>query len=117
MIVSPVKQTKIEGEVNICRYLMRLLGEYPADPVAATVLDGWLDTATDIANGTNSQRSTALSRLAKQLSKAAHITGSALGIADVVNCAAFLRSVTSEKWTNDVNFKRWLESVLNRFKL
>ena len=38
MIVSPVKHTKILNEVNICRYLMRLLGDYPSDPVEATKL-------------------------------------------------------------------------------
>ena len=43
MIVSPIKHTKILNEVNICRYLMRLLGDYPSDPVEATKLDEQLE--------------------------------------------------------------------------
>lgn len=45
MVVNPVKHTKICNQVNVCRYLMRLLGDYPADPVKATKLDEQLDKA------------------------------------------------------------------------
>lgn len=116
MLVSPVKQTKIVNETNICRYLMRLLGCYPEQPVAATVLDQWLDWASRITSGSSSEKNKALTKLAKHLSKSSYISG-ARGVEDIVICSAFLRSVTEGKWSKDNNLKKWCDSVSSSFQL
>ncbi|XP_067943319.1 aminoacyl tRNA synthase complex-interacting multifunctional protein 2-like [Watersipora subatra] len=107
MIVSPVRQTKIVGEVNICRYLTRLLGEYPESPVAATVLDQWLDNASIIARGSNTKQNEALSKLAQRLSMSRYIAGNTAGIEDLVNFSAVSNSGLSDKWKNNKHIKQW----------
>lgn len=117
MLVSPIRQTKIVGEANICRYLQRVLGEFPTDPVDATKLDHWLDIATCIGASAGTDKPGALTSLVKQLSKSHYLAGTNIGLADIVNCSAFIRSVTSGKWANDAKLKSWCSSVAKQFKL
>lgn len=113
MMVSPIRQTKVMNEANICRYLMRISGDYPTDPSSATLLDQRLDMAASITNGSNVEKSTTLAQIAKQLTASKFIAGNIAGVEDFLVNAAFTKSVTSGKWSTDVNLKKWSSSLLS----
>lgn len=112
-MVSPIKQTKVTGEVNICRYLMRILGAYPADPVHATIVDNYLDMATALLGGDDSEKPKVLSKMVKHLEKNPFMSGSKPGLVDAVLCSAYDNAVLSGwyKWANEANLKKWCSTV------
>lgn len=109
-MVSPTRQTYIEGEANIARYLSRLL--LPAydsgDIVTATQIDELLDLAQQqLIRGNNKERSAALRTLNARLGKGQWLVGSSLTVADMVAWSA----VQEAKLAGDApaNVKKWLK--------
>ncbi|KAK7113711.1 aminoacyl tRNA synthase complex-interacting multifunctional protein 2-like isoform X2 [Littorina saxatilis] len=111
MMVSPTRQTYVEGEANIARYLSRLL--QPAydssDAITATQIDELLDLSQQqILGGNNKERSAALRTLNARLGKAQWLVGASLSVADVVVWSA----VQGARLGGDApaNVKKWLKA-------
>lgn len=112
LMISPIKQTKIQGECNVAKYLMRLLGEYSDDSGESAVTDHWFDTAACIASSNNTCKADALAKLSAYLSKHDKLSYSnEYGAEDIVMASVFTRCVKSGKQMNDKNIKKWLSFV------
>jgi len=101
--VSPLRQVKITGETNVCRYLSRLAGEYVADPLAQTQIDDWLDQASAAGTKCTVQLS---AQLSQRLAKNQWLVGTAQSLADRVLCSLVRRSGNG-KWNSDKNITSW----------
>lgn len=86
MVVDPLVQGAVEGEVNIVRYIARLLNfEYEKDPVTATQMDIWLEMAhTSLMHGNNKECQAVLRAMNSHLGKKSFLVGSALSLVDIV---------------------------------
>jgi len=108
LIVSPNKQTPVVGEVNIARYLARLLTpRYDADIVAATQVDSLLDHAAALLHD-NRDTAGALKSLGQLLGRKKWFVGSGdqLSLADIVIWSSVKqcrRAVTAPD-----NIRQWL---------
>lgn len=97
LMICPIRQTKIMGEVNVCRYLMRLLGEYPHEAAPALLYDHWLDMASLTANGNHESRAQVVALLAKYLSKNASLVGNSINSVDIIMYACLKRNMKGNK--------------------
>ena len=87
LMVSPAKQSVITGEVNIARYLNRLLspGYDTDDIIMATTTDEWLDnTELQLLNGNSKQRNALIKSLNSTLKKSEWVGGDGFSFLDAV---------------------------------
>lgn len=113
MMVDPKNQTPIEGEASIARYLSRLLNPSydSSDPVTATVIDTWLDTAQQLLNGNNKEKAAVVRSLNSQLGKNTWLVGTSLSLADIVMWSALHQSQQASSAQGNV--KKWLQACNN----
>lgn len=114
LMVSPAKQSVVTGEVNIARYINRLLS--PAfdteDIVMATTADEWLDTADlQIFNGNSKQRNSALKSLNNRLKKNIWLVGDQFSLVDAVMWSALHQSNLATSAPENVQI--WLNTCSN----
>ena len=106
MIVSPSKQTPVVGEVNIARYLARLLTpRYDADAVSATQTDTMLDHAAVLLR-VNCDTSGALKSLGQLLGRKQWFANDQLSLADIVIWSSVKQSRLAT--TAPDNVRQWL---------
>lgn len=118
LIVSPGKQSVIIGEVNIARYINRLLSPTfdTADIVMATYSDEWLDVADiSMINGNSKQRTSAVKNLNNRFKKNDWIVGDQFTWVDAVMWSAVSQSQLASV---PEHVQKWLErcSALPIFK-
>lgn len=95
LIVSPAKQSVITGEVNIARYINRLLSPTfdTEDVVMATNCDEWLDVADiSLINGNSKQRTSAAKNLNNRFKRNDWIVGDEFSWVDAVMWSAVSQS-------------------------
>ncbi|KAL0198529.1 hypothetical protein M9458_007069, partial [Cirrhinus mrigala] len=94
----------IEGEANVARFLFRLLGAEPQDPVAATQMDCWIDTAVfQLAEGGSKERAAVLRSLNAALGRSPWLLGE--------DACCVLRA--GQSTSAPANVQRWLKSCQN----
>lgn len=112
VMVSPLLQAAIVGEVNFIRYLGRLLNpSYEAlDAGSATEVDHWLSQVHHgILHGKNKEQQAVLKALNTQLGKTPYVQGSQPGLADIALWSALLRMRLSSGAPSNV--KKWLKAL------
>ena len=106
-MISPTKQTAVRGEVNIARYINRVIS-CESDIIMATQIDEWLDIAhVQILNGNTKEKAAALRNLNSRLGKNEWLVGSALSLADIVMWSALHQ--TKQANGAPTNVKKWLK--------
>eukprot|EP00088_Acartia_fossae_P048149 TRINITY_DN5246_c0_g1_i11.p1 TRINITY_DN5246_c0_g1~~TRINITY_DN5246_c0_g1_i11.p1 ORF type:complete len:572 (-),score=167.61 TRINITY_DN5246_c0_g1_i11:328-2043(-) len=98
LMVSPVSQTFIRGEVNIIRYFARLypaLLEYDVDP-SVSAIDTMLDSVTSLLWAQPKDRQPILRPLAVNLGRMEFLCGNKFGIADLALFSA-LKQLSLDK--------------------
>jgi len=119
MVVNPIHQGTIEGEVNIARYIARLLGfNYETDPILSTQIDDWLEIAnSSIIYGNNKERQSALKSLNSHLGKNTFLVQDSLSLADIVVWSSLAQNKLHEDLPSNVSkwFKLLLENDLFEF--
>lgn len=111
MMVNPVTQVAIKGEVNIARYLAHLVGliHTKSDAVYLTDVDTLLDLAHSfIIHGSNKERQAAMRQLNSRLGKSAWLVGSSISIADIAVWSALHQVHAME--SAPANVKKWLKN-------
>lgn len=112
MMVSPIRQTKVQGEINICRYLLRVMGEIPGSDVElSTRVSYWLDVADSLLCGDNGEKSGAVGTLASYLSKNTYLCGPSASLIDVIVKTAVHQTANGGKLTNEASISKWLKSL------
>ena len=108
-MISPTKQTAVTGEVNIARYINRVINpNCEADIIMATQVDEWLDIAhIQIINGNTKEKAAALRNLNSRLGKNDWLVGSSLSLADIVTWSALQQ--TNQASSAPANVKKWLK--------
>ncbi|XP_050394483.1 aminoacyl tRNA synthase complex-interacting multifunctional protein 2 isoform X3 [Patella vulgata] len=109
LMVDPYKQSAIEGEVNIARYLQRLLNsQYDSqDIIEATQIDEWLDTAQiQYLDGSNKERAAVLRSLNARFGKNIWLVGDKCSLADITMWSALQQS--GQVTDIPANVKKWL---------
>lgn len=102
----------IEGEANVARFLFRLLGSDPKDPLLATQVDSWLDMIfLQLAEGGNKERVAVLRSLNGALGRSTWLLGDELSLADIV-CACYLLQ-KGQTVSSAANVQRWLQACRN----
>ena len=114
LMVSPAKQSVVTGEVNIARYINRLLS--PAfdseDITAATTADEWLDTADlHIFNGNSKQRNAAVKNINNRLKKSDWLVGESFSLVDTVLWSALNQTELSKGAPENV--LKWMKICSN----
>uniref|UniRef100_A0A023GKW9 Putative aminoacyl trna synthetase complex-interacting multifunctional protein 2 n=1 Tax=Amblyomma triste TaxID=251400 RepID=A0A023GKW9_AMBTT len=112
VMVSPLLQTAIVGEVNLIRYLGRLLSPSyeSADAASVTDVDHWLSLAHHgVIHGKNKEQQAVLKALNAQLGKTPYILGSTPGLADIALWSALLQANLSSGAPSNV--KTWLKAL------
>lgn len=119
LMVSPAKQSVVTGEINIARYINRVL--CPSfdmdDIVMATYCDEWLDVAENsLLNGNSKQKTSALKNLNTRFKKNDWLVGSEFSFADAVMWSALHQSQQASSAPEHV--QKWLNacSALPLFK-
>jgi len=107
LVVNPSKQTPVVGEVNIARYLARLLTpRYDADIVTATQIDTFLDCAAVLLHD-RGDTSGALKSLGQQLGRKKWFAGNDRpSLADIVIWSAIKQCHLAA--TAPDNVRQWL---------
>lgn len=114
LMVSPAKQSVICGEVNIARYINRLLSPAfdTADITMATTADEWLDTADlQIFNGNSKQRNAAVKSINNRLKKNDWLVGSEFSVVDAIVWSALNQTELSKGAPENV--QTWLNTCSN----
>ncbi|KAI7803923.1 aminoacyl tRNA synthase complex-interacting multifunctional protein 2 isoform X1 [Triplophysa rosa] len=102
----------IEGEANVARFLYRLLGAEPQDPVLATQMDSWIDTAVfQLAEGSSKEQAAVLRSLNGALGRSPWLLGQEFSLADIVSACCVLQA--SDSTLAPANVQRWLKSCQN----
>lgn len=102
----------IEGEANIARFLFRLLGAEPQDPVAATLMDCWIDTAVfQLAEGGSKERAAVLRSLNSALGRSPWLLGQEFSLADIVCACCILQA--GQTTSAPANVQHWLKACQN----
>ncbi|XP_045189431.2 aminoacyl tRNA synthase complex-interacting multifunctional protein 2-like [Mercenaria mercenaria] len=119
LIVSPAKQSVITGEVNIARYINRLLSPSfdTEDIVMATYWDEWLDVADmSLINGNTKQRTSAVKNLNARFKRNDWIVGPEFSLVDAVMWSALSQS--PQAGSAPENVQKWMKrcSALPLFK-
>lgn len=112
VMVSPVLQAAIVGEVNLIRYLGRLLNpSYESgDAATATEVDHWLSLAHHgIIHGKNKEQQAVLKALNAQLGRTPYVLGSVPGLADIALWSALLQANLACGAPSNV--KKWLKTL------
>ncbi|XP_075557573.1 aaRS-interacting multifunctional protein 2 isoform X1 [Dermacentor variabilis] len=112
VMVSPVLQAAIVGEVNLIRYLGRLLNpSYESgDAATATEVDHWLSLAHHgIIHGKNKEQQAVLKALNAQLGRTPYVLGSVPGLADIALWSALLQANLACGAPSNV--KKWLKAL------
>lgn len=111
LMVSPVSQSFIRGEVNIIRYFARLfpaLLQYEADP-SVTAIDNLLDSVTSLQWAQPKDRQPILRPMAVNLARMEYLCGNKFGIADLALFSA-LKQLNLEKDLQP-ELKKWYTQV------
>lgn len=113
MMVSPVRQTKVQGEINICRYLLRVLGAYShlSDPELSARISYWLDIADSLLRGDAAEKSSAVKNLVNYLATSRYLGGDFASYVDMVVLSAFKQTATCAKFANEPSIKKWMSSL------
>ncbi|CAG5134488.1 unnamed protein product, partial [Candidula unifasciata] len=108
LMVDPTKQTTIQGEANVARYLSRLLNpSFDKDIISATLVDELLDLAQlQLIEGNSKEKSAAVRTLNSLLGKKDWLAGASPGLADYV-CWSALHQ-TGQTTNPPANVKKWL---------
>ncbi|XP_034568016.1 aminoacyl tRNA synthase complex-interacting multifunctional protein 2 isoform X2 [Notolabrus celidotus] len=102
----------IEGEANVARFIFKLLAPYPSDPVLATLVDNWVDTAFfQLAEGSTKERAAVLRALNSALGRNPWLAGSEFSLADVACYCCVLQSGSAS--SAPANVQRWIKSCEN----
>lgn len=102
----------VEGEGNVARFLFGLLSPGPSDAAAATLSDGWVDTALfQLSEGGAKERAAVLRSLNAALGRSPWLVGAELSLADIV-CACCVQQSGSAP-SAPPNVQRWLKSCEN----
>ncbi|XP_051995003.1 aminoacyl tRNA synthase complex-interacting multifunctional protein 2 isoform X1 [Xyrauchen texanus] len=102
----------IEGEANVARFLFRLLGAEPQDPIGATRMDCWIDTAVfQLAEGGSKERAAVLRSLNVALGHMPWLLGQQFSLADIVCACCVLQA--GQSTSAPANVQRWLKSCQN----
>lgn len=102
----------IEGEANVARFLYRLLGAEPQDPILATQMDSWIDTAVfQLAEGGSKERAAVLKSLNGALSRSPWLLGQEFSLADIVCACCVLRA--NNGTSAPATVQGWLKSCQN----
>ncbi|MFT7817684.1 aminoacyl tRNA synthase complex-interacting multifunctional protein 2 [Arapaima gigas] len=102
----------VEGEGNVARFLYRLLLAPSKDPVLATVMDNWVDTAVfQLAEGGAREQKAVVQALNMALTKDPWLAGPTLSLADIL-CACWLMQ-TGTASVVPSNVQKWLKSCEN----
>ncbi|XP_054710903.1 aminoacyl tRNA synthase complex-interacting multifunctional protein 2-like [Uloborus diversus] len=111
MMIDPVHQGIIEGEVNIARYISRLLFlNYDEDPISATLIDDWLEVAhSSLIHGNNKDRQAALKSLNSHLGKNSFLVGNSLTVADIIIWSSLLQTKLHDGLPSNVS--KWYKSL------
>ena len=109
-MISPTKQTAVRGEVNVARYINRVISpSFETDIILATQIDEWLDIAhIQILNGNLKEKAAALRNLNSRLGKNEWLAGSSLSLADIVTWSALQQ--TKQADSAPANVKKWLKT-------
>ncbi|XP_061191156.1 aminoacyl tRNA synthase complex-interacting multifunctional protein 2-like [Saccostrea echinata] len=114
LMVNPLRQSVIQGEVNIVRYLRRLLdpSAETEDPVTLATCDELLDLVQSrLIDGNNKERDAALRTLNARLGRSSWLVGDSLSSADI----AAWSGINQSKLSSDlpVNVKKWFKACDN----
>lgn len=112
VMVSPLLQAAIVGEVNFIRYVGRLLSpSYEAsDAISATEVDHWLSQVHHgVLHGKNKEQQAVLKALNTQLGKTPYVLGANLGLADIALWSALLQTGLASAAPSNV--KKWLKAL------
>ncbi|XP_038125119.1 aminoacyl tRNA synthase complex-interacting multifunctional protein 2 isoform X2 [Cyprinodon tularosa] len=102
----------IEGEANVARFLFKLLAPYPSDPVLATLVDGWVDTAFfQLADGSTKERAAVLRALNSALGRGPWLSGPEFSLADIACYCCVMQ--TGSASSAATNVQRWIKSCEN----
>lgn len=110
MMVNPRTQTTIQGESSIARYLARLLKpSYDADSsiATATLIDQWVDSASQYSHGNNKERASVLKAMNAHLGKCAWLVGNDVSLADVMLWSVITQG--GEANSAPSNVKKWYQ--------
>lgn len=110
LMVNPLLQVAITGEVNLIRYLGRHLqpSYESSEPLEATELDYWLDQAHHgLVHGKAKEQQGVLKALNVQLGKSSYVLGSSVGLADIALWSVLLQ--TGLESGAPSNVKRWMK--------
>ncbi|XP_071501616.1 aminoacyl tRNA synthase complex-interacting multifunctional protein 2-like [Diadema antillarum] len=111
MKVKASSQTPIQGEVNILRYLSRLLTPTydAADITTVTSIDGFLDlTSSTILKGSSKEKAAAVRTLNSTLGKRTWLVGESPTIADIAVWSALHQ--TGQNSGAPSNVQKWLKA-------
>ncbi|XP_074647967.1 aminoacyl tRNA synthase complex-interacting multifunctional protein 2-like isoform X2 [Tubulanus polymorphus] len=110
MMVNAHSQSLICGEVNIARYIGRLLSIYDddsSDIVTATEIDTCLELAGQIVTGSGKEKASAIRTLNVKLGKSRYLVGEEFSLADIVTWSAIHQSNQAESAPSNV--KKWMK--------
>ncbi|XP_060748688.1 aminoacyl tRNA synthase complex-interacting multifunctional protein 2 isoform X2 [Tachysurus vachellii] len=112
MKFSTQSMCPIEGEANVARFLFRLLGAEPKDPIVATQSDSWVDTAFfQLAEGGSKERAAVLRSLNSALGCSIWLLGHEPSLADIACACCVLRC--GQVSSTPANVERWLQACRN----
>ncbi|XP_013407676.1 aminoacyl tRNA synthase complex-interacting multifunctional protein 2 [Lingula anatina] len=116
LMVNPHKQSPVQGEGNMARYLARLLspGYDSVDPITATEIDVFVDIATNqLLHGNSKEKAAALRGLNSKLGSSSWLVGSDLSLADIVVWSALQQ--TGQAGGAPANVQKWIKACNNNF--
>lgn len=114
-MVSPTTQFRIEGEMNVARYLARLLSSaYDApgtDITASTEIDQWVDMGAELQTASSREKTALLKSFNSQLGKKEWLVGTEMSLADIALWGALTHGPTLDK--APANVKKWFQQCNN----
>jgi aminoacyl tRNA synthase complex-interacting multifunctional protein 2 len=113
-MVTPSRQSVIRGEVNVIRYIRRLLdpSAETQDPVTMAVCDEVLDLVQSrLMEGSSKERDSALRTLNSRLGRTSWLVGNSMSSADI----AAWSGINHCKMSADLpaNVKKWFKACDN----
>lgn len=111
MIISPLSQSVIKGEVNILRYLARVFNEeflYERSPNLASI-DNMLDTIASLPHASPRNRVPMLRTVTGGLAKTANVVGDDVTIADIALFSYLQQGDRSKEMQAEA--KKWLAAM------
>jgi aminoacyl tRNA synthase complex-interacting multifunctional protein 2 len=109
LMVQPQKQTLIQGEAAVARYLARLLqpSYENGSIIIATEIDSMLDLASQLLRGNKSEKAAVMKALNGRLGRSQWLVGNSLSLADIVVWSAIQQS--GQTATAPSNVSKWLK--------